>query len=62
MWIVVYVSANKENAEKLVKVLDGNEIISKLRRTDREQSCFEVLVPQRELAQAQDLIIENELF
>lgn len=62
MWIVVYVSANKEHAEKLVNVLESNEIISKLRCTDNEQNCFEVLVPQSELAQAQDLIIENELF
>lgn len=62
MWIVVYVSASRENAEKLVKVLEENNIISKLRRTDEEQNCFEVMVPQSELACAQDLIIDNELF
>ena len=50
MWIVVYISASRENAEKLVKVLEENNIISKLRRTDEEQNCFEVLVPQSELA------------
>lgn len=62
MWMVVYVSANRDNAEKLMKVLDANEIISRLRSTSGGQDCFEVLVPQRELAQAQNLIIDNNLF
>lgn len=62
MWMVVYVSANKSNAEKLVKVLEENEIISKLRYTNVSKSCFEVLVPQTELGIAQDLIFEKELF
>lgn len=62
MWIVVYVSASKNSAEKLVKVLGEHEIIARLRCTDKEQNCFEVLVPQSELASAQDLIFDNELF
>lgn len=62
MWIVVYISASRRNAEKLVKVLGENEIISRLRCTDKEHNCFEVLVPQSELASAQDLIFDNELF
>lgn len=62
MWIVVYVSANKSNAEKLVKVLGDNKIISKLRCTNKDHNCFEVLVPQSELSSAQDLIFDNELF
>lgn len=62
MWMVVYLSANRDNAEKLIKVLDANQIISRLRGTSGGQDCFEVLVPQRELAQAQNLIIDNNLF
>lgn len=62
MWIVVYISASKNNAEKLVKVLEENKIISKLRCTDKSKGCFEVLVPQSELSSAQDLIFDNELF
>ena len=55
-------SASKDGAEKLVKVLGEHEIIARLRCTDKEQHCFEVLVPQSELASAQDLIFDNELF
>ena len=62
MWIVVYLSTNKVNAEKLVEVLSDNNIISRLRSVDREQDSFEVLVPQAELNQAQNLIIDSELF
>lgn len=62
MWIVVYVSASRNSAQKVAKALADNEIISRLRHTDKEDTCFEVLVPQAELASAQELIFDNELF
>ncbi len=61
MWIVVYMSASKDNTERLTRVLEDNKIISRI-RSNKEQSCFEVLVPQSELTSAQDLIFDNELF
>ena len=61
MWIVVYMSASKDNAERLTRVLEDNKIISR-KRSNKEQSSFEVLVPQSELTSAQDLIFDNELF
>lgn len=62
MWIVVYVSASKYNVEKLVKALEENNIISRVRPTNSNKNCFEVLVPQTELSIAQELIFEEELF
>lgn len=66
MWTAVYISQSMETAEKLIKVLCENSVISKLRRAsggeETEHGCYEVLVPNTELETAQDLIIENELF
>ncbi len=65
MWTVVYVSQSMETSEKLVDMLSENSVISKLRRAgkdEKENCCYEVLVPGTELEAAQDLIIENGLF
>lgn len=63
MWMVVYVSHAKDIVDKLVGALRENKIISRVRRVKNDEGgCFEVLVPQTELDQAQDLIFENELF
>lgn len=64
MWIVVYVSQEGDTAEKLVKILRENGILSRIRRTGHSGSRqgFEVLVPQPEVNSAQELIIDNELF
>lgn len=63
MWMVVYVSHAEETVNKLVGVLRGNGIISRVRHVKNDDGvCFEVLVPQTELDGAQDLIFENELF
>ena len=58
MWIVVYVTQLEETADKLCEKFARNDIISKIRRT--EGGGFEVLVPQAELSEAQDLIFELE--
>ncbi len=63
MWMVVYVSHTAETVGRLVDALRGNGIISRVRHVKNEEGgCLEVLVPQTELDQAQDLIFENELF
>ena len=63
MWIVVYVSHAEDAVKRLVDVLRENGIISKVRHARNDDGCcMEVLVPQTELDQAQDLIFENELF
>lgn len=59
MWIVVYVTQAEETADKLAQSLAENSIISRIRKT-QSGGGFEVLVPQSEISQAQDLIFELE--
>lgn len=59
MWIVVYVTPVRENADKLTQSLANNGIISKIRKAPGGDST-EVLVPQAELSKAQELIFELE--
>ncbi|MDD6485159.1 MAG: hypothetical protein PUF72_11430 [Clostridiales bacterium] len=59
MWIVVYVTQSEEEAHALASRFTKNGIISRIRKTGGG-GCFEVLVPQSELSEAQDLIFELE--
>ena len=64
MWTVVYMTQNEENATKVIKVLNENNLIYKLRPVgdnNNENECFEVLVPETEVNEAHSIIIENNL-
>lgn len=62
MWTVVYMSDNKEAVEKLRRILTEKQIIVRIRPINQDSGggCYEVLVPQTEVDEAQDLIIEEE--
>ena len=64
MWTVVYMTQNEAIADKVTKLLSENNLIYKIRpvkNTADEDSCFEVLVPETEINEAHELIIDNNL-
>jgi hypothetical protein len=66
MWTVVYLAQNKSDVDRMQKVLEENEIIVRVRcvadKEAQDAPCYEVLVPQTEISQAQNVIIDQELF
>lgn len=65
MWTVVYVSQDKPKVDRILSVLDQNQIMTMLKMSgeDESESCavYEILVPQTELETAQDIIVDAEL-
>ncbi len=64
MWVTVYISQKSEDAEMIKACLENAEIAVKYKRSRGEEngeSCFEILVPSREVAEAHGLILDAEL-
>jgi hypothetical protein len=64
MWTVVYMAQNKESVSYLAELLENQGILVKIRATNQEageDSCFEVLVPESEVDQAHDILIDAQL-
>ena len=65
MWTVVYMTQEEENANKVVSILEKNNLIYKIRPVgeteDEENVCYEVLVPETEINEAHKIIIDNYL-
>lgn len=63
MWTTVYMAQSKEKADNLRDMLEQQNIIVMLRRIKHDDSvsdnCYEILVPDAELEQALDIIIED---
>ncbi len=63
MWVVVYMAHNKETADAIVDLLSKEGIMHKLKPVYKnvapENNCYEILVPQIEAREAQDILIEN---
>lgn len=66
MWTEVYFSQSEDKVDKLVKILDNAKIITRVKCLDSEgndrNKCFKVLVPGTELNEAQELMVESDLF
>ena len=66
MWTEVYFSQNGQKVEKLIELLGEAEIISRVRRITSDDgagsTCYKVLVPQSELVEAQNLMVDRDLF
>lgn len=65
MWTVIYVSQSPDTAAKLIDALYEHGIVSRLRRAGEggsKEDCCEVLVPSTEMEEAQNLMIESDLF
>lgn len=64
MWMVVYISRDKEKIDKLLSALNKCDIMTMMRSAVVEGggcSAYEILVPQTELDEAQDVIFDTEL-
>ena len=65
MWMVVYVSQTKEQAEKIRDLLEQAGVLVKIRSVNQSDSekfgCYEIMVPESELDEAHGIII-SEVF
>ena len=62
MWTVVYLAQKEEIAEKLRARLEKNGLLVKVRPAggDKDNTGFEVLVPETEVGQAHGIIIDTD--
>ncbi len=64
MWVVIYLVKGYDSVKRLTALLDENGILvitrQKTNDEDKSTAFYEILVPQTEVAAAQDIIIENE--
>jgi len=63
MWIIVYMTQNKELVDKLQILLESHGLLVKIRSANRDENtqdnCYEVLVPEGESNQAHSIIIDE---
>ncbi|MDP4132782.1 MAG: hypothetical protein Q8882_02075 [Bacillota bacterium] len=63
MWTVVYMAQNKEAAEALQKLLEASGVLVKVRPINKapegEANVYEILVPQSEVEEAHNIIIDG---
>ena len=63
MWTEVYFSQNRSKVDRLVDILSEARIISRVRgQGEGEGRCYTVLVPRAELDEAQNIIVESDIF
>lgn len=65
MWTVVYMSQDRIKVNKILAILESNEIISMVKASGEDDfdmgTMYEILVPKTELEFAQELILDAEL-
>lgn len=65
MWMVAYVTQSKESAERIKMFLQEAGLPVKVRSVNQSGNdqfgCYEILVPEAELAEAHDIIIDKAL-
>lgn len=63
MWIVVYITQNRETAMTVKKLLRDAGLPVKMRsiglRSNEQYGCYEILLPESEVAEGQNILIEN---
>lgn len=61
MWTVVYMAQDRKFVQQLQTMLEDSGLIVKVRPVskDADDGCFEVLVPESEIEQAHEIIIEK---
>jgi len=63
MWVVVYMAHNKELADNILDLLSKEGIMYKLKPVYKnvapENNCYEILVPQIEAREVQNILMEN---
>ena len=61
MWTVVYMAQNKEDADSIGKVLEEKGLLIMGENNDEGELCYEILVPESEVNEAHEIIIENNI-
>ena len=63
MWIVVFISQNKEIADRVTDVLRQAGLIVKVRtlgaKSDNVYGCYEILLPESEVEEGHRVLISN---
>ncbi len=61
MWTIVYISQNMETVKEIKELLEASEILVMMRTVSEEegQGSFEILVPETEVEQAHNIIINH---
>lgn len=62
MWLSLFMTHEKNNVARISKILSEHNIITKIIRRTSDPDFFEVFVPHPEFAEAQSLILDDELF
>lgn len=65
MWMVAYVTQSKESAERIRLLLQEAGLPVKIRSVNQSGNgqfgCYEILVPEAELSEAHEVIIEKAM-
>lgn len=63
MWTVIYMTQNEDAAENVARTLKENNLIYKIKKVGEtgNKECYEVLIPETEVNEAHNIIIENNL-
>lgn len=65
MWIVVFITQNKETANTVTELLRASGLIVKMRSTSAKENvtygCYEILLPESEVEEGHRILI-SELF
>ena len=63
MWIVVYITQNRETAMTAKKLLREAGLLVKLRsiglRATEQYGCYEIMLPEAEIEEGHSILIEN---
>lgn len=60
MWTVVYITQSFETADKIKELLEKAEILVMLRRVEENSDSYEILVPDTEIEEAHNIILNFE--
>ncbi|HHY04909.1 MAG TPA: hypothetical protein GX534_06970 [Thermoanaerobacterales bacterium] len=64
MWTVIYVATDEDNAKVVENAIKSEGILAKTRevlKSKRHGCCIEILVPETEAQEAQEVILEKNL-
>lgn len=63
MWTVIYIAQNKKMADKIEKLLTEEGMLTKVqpvsKKLENEDGYYEVLVPEGEAEEAQNILYET---
>ena len=63
-WTVIHLARSEQSARAILRFLQEESFLARYRRVtagNGQRDCFEILVPAGEAAEAQQLLIENNL-